>query len=141
MLKSIKVGDYMITHQVKFDATTDLFSAIDLLLEHRIAAAPVVDDQGRLVGLLDQASCLQGILSGAYYEETGGTVGSCMQTSVESVSPRSSVIEVAQRLLGQGCRTLPVVEDGQLLGQISPREVLLAVKEFAQREQSETRDE
>lgn len=134
MLKSIKVRDYMTTHQVTFHADTDLYAAIDLLLEHRLSAAPVVDEQGDLIGLLTEIDCLRGILSGAYYEESGGTVSACMTTRVETVAAELSVIEVAERLLQGGHHHLPVVADGRLLGQISCQDVLRAVKQFAQHE-------
>ena len=74
MLKSIKVRDYMTRHLVTFRSDTDLFTAINRLLEHRISGAPVVDSQGHLIGLLSEGDCLRGILSGAYYESVGGTV-------------------------------------------------------------------
>ena len=61
-------------------------------------------------------------------------VGSCMNAQVETVSPDTSVIEVAERFLRGGHRHLPVVEEGRLLGEISCHDVLLAVKEFAQHE-------
>ena len=141
MLKSIKVRDYMTTHLLTFKADTDLYSAIDLLLEHRISGAPVVDDQGNLIGLLAETDCLRGILSGAYFEETGGLVGAYMNPKVVSVSPETSVIEVAERLLHGGHRRLPVVEEGRLLGQVSCHDVLLAVKEFAQHERHQPRGE
>lgn len=134
MLKSIKVRDYMTTHQVTFRADTDLYTAIDLLLEHRLSAAPVVDEQGDLIGLLTEIDCLRGILSGAYFEETGGTVNACMTTRVETVAAELSVIEVAERLLHGGHSHLPVVVEGRLLGQIGCQDVLRAVKQFAQHE-------
>ncbi len=133
MLRSIRVKDYMTTHLVTFKADTDLYSAINLLIEHRISGAPVVDEQGLLVGLLAETDCLRGILSGAYFEATGGFVGSCMNSEIETVSPETSVIEVAERLLRGGHRRLPVVDNGRLVGQVSCHDVLLAVKEFVQR--------
>lgn len=139
MLKSIKVRDYMTTHLVTFRGDTDLYSAIGLLLEHRISGAPVIDDQGSLIGLLSETDCLRGILSGAYFEETGGVVGAYMNPQVETISAEVSVIEVAERLLHGGHRRLPVVEEGRLLGQISCHDVLRAVKEFAQHEREQSR--
>ena len=103
-----------------------------MLLEHRLSAAPVVDEAGQLLGLLAETDCLRGILSGAYFEQTGGLVGSCMNSQVDTVSPDASVIEVAERFLQGGHRHLPVVEAGRLLGELGCHEVLLAVKEFAQ---------
>lgn len=135
MLKSIKVRDYMTRHLVTFRSDTDLFTAINRLLEHRIAGAPVVDSQGHLIGLLSEGDCLRGILSGAYYEATGGVVSAYMNTEIETISPEVDVIEVSERFLRGRLGRLPVVENGRLVGQISRSDVLRAVKEFAQHDQ------
>ena len=132
MLKSIKVRDYMTRHLVTFRSDTDLFLAIDRLLEHRISGAPVVDSQGHLIGMISDGDCLRGILSGAYYEEVGGSVSGYMSTQVETISPEADIIEVCQRFLRDKRRRFPVVEEGVLVGQISRRDVLRAVKAFAQ---------
>ncbi|MBU3058032.1 MULTISPECIES: CBS domain-containing protein [Pseudomonas] len=139
MLKSIKVRDYMTRHLVTFRSDTDLFTAINRLLEHRISGAPVVDSQGHLIGLLSEGDCLRGILSGAYYESVGGTVtvSGYMTTEVETISPEADIIEVSERFLRGRRRRFPVVEDGRLVGQISRHDVLRAVKEFAQHDQGE----
>ena len=132
MLKSIKVRDYMTRHLVTFRSDTDLFTAINRLLEHRISGAPVVDSQGHLIGMLSESDCLRGILSGAYYEASGGFVSAYMTTEVETVSPDSDIIQVSERFLGSSRRRLPVIEEGCLVGQVSRHDVLRAVKEFAQ---------
>lgn len=134
MLKSIKVRDYMTRHLVTFRPDMNLFTAINRLLEHRISGAPVVDEQGHLVGVLSEGDCLRGILSGAYYEAIGGDVGAYMTTDVEMVSPEADIIEISERFL-RGRGRLPVVEGGCLIGQISRSDVLRAVKEFAQHDQ------
>jgi CBS domain-containing protein len=135
MLKSIKVRDYMTRHLVTFRSDTDLFTAINRLLEPRIAGAPVVDSQGHLIGLLSEGDCLRGILSGAYYEAIGGVVSSYMNTEVETISPETDIIEVSEIFLRGRLGRLPVVENGRLIGQISRSDVLRAVKEFAQHDQ------
>lgn len=132
MLKSIKVRDYMTRHLVTFRSDTDLFTAINRLLEHRISGAPVVDSQGHLIGMLSEGDCLRGILSGAYYEATGGCVSTYMTTDVEAIGPDTDVIELSQRFLSGRRGRLPVIEDGRLIGQVSRHDVLRAVKEFAQ---------
>ena len=137
MLKSIKVRDYMTRHLVTFRSDTDLFTASNRLLEHRISGAPVVDSQGHLIGLLSEGDCLRGILSGAYYEAIGGTVSTYMTTAVETVSPEADIIELSERFLRGRRRRRPVIENGRLVGQISRHDVLRAVKEFAQHEQGE----
>ncbi|MGE8502707.1 CBS domain-containing protein [Ectopseudomonas oleovorans] len=140
MLNSIKVRDYMTRHLVTFRAETDLFTAIHRLLEHRISGAPVVDDQGELIGLLSEGDCLRGILSGAYYEAIGGNVGTYMTKVVETVSPEADIIEVSERFLRGRRRRMPVVEGNRLIGQISRSDVLRAVKAFAQHENNKTQE-
>jgi CBS domain-containing protein len=137
MLKSIKVRDYMTRHLVTFRSDTDLFLAIDRLLEHRISGAPVVDSQGHLIGMISDGDCLRGILSVAYYDEVGGSVSGYMSTQVETISPEADIIEVCQRFLRDKRRRFPVVEEGVLVGQISRRDVLRAVKAFAQHDRGQ----
>lgn len=141
MLKSIKVRDYMTTHLVTFRAETDLFTAINRLLEHRISGAPVVDSQGRLIGLISEGDCLRATLSGAYYESIGGTVGDYMSRNIETIGPETSVIEVSERFLQGKLGRMPVIADGRLVGQISRSDVLRAAKEFAQHEQGRPQSE
>lgn len=102
MLKSIKVRDYMTRHLVTFRSDTDLFTAINRLLEHRISGAPVVDSQGHLIGLLSEGDCLRGILSGAYYEAIGGTVSTYMTTEVETVTLRPTSSSCPSVFCGDG---------------------------------------
>lgn len=133
MLKSVKVQDYMATGLVTFRTETDLFEAINLLLEHRISGAPVTDQHGVLVGLLSEVDCLRAILTLTYHEEeVGGQVKDCMTTDVETVAHDANIVEVAKLFIDKGRRRMPVINDGKLVGQISRRDVLRAVEEFAQ---------
>jgi CBS domain-containing protein len=132
MPKSIKVRDCMTRNPVSFRADTDFMRAIELLLEHRLSAAPVVDAHGLLIGLLSEGDCLRGMLSGSYYDAVGGTVAAYMATAVESVGPETDIIEVAGRFIEGGRHRLLVVENGHLLGLISRHDVLRAIKSFAQ---------
>lgn len=132
MLKSIKVRDYMTRHLVTFRSDTDLFTAINRLLEHRISGAPVIDSQGHLIGMLSEGDCLRGILSGAYYEGAGGCVSAYMTTDVETIGPDVDIIALSERFLSGRRGRLPVIEGGRLIGQVSRHDALRAVKEFAQ---------
>ncbi len=134
MPKSIKVRDCMTLHPVSFSADTDLVRAIDLLLEHRLSAAPVVDEHGLLIGLISEGDCLRGMLAGSYYGAVGGSVTAYMGTVVESVGPETDILEVAARFIDGGRHQLPVTENGRLLGLISRHDVLRAIKAFAQRD-------
>ena len=67
MLKSVQTKDYMSDKIFKVSEQTDLFAAIDMLLEYRLSAAPVVDSDGQVVGIISEADCLKAILTLTYY--------------------------------------------------------------------------
>ncbi len=131
MLKSVKVRDYMTTNLVQFTSQMDLFDAINGLIKHRISGAPVINEAGQLVGVISESDCLKHILSGSYYEEVGGRVSDYMTREPQTVSANTDIIDVARRFIREKRRRYPVVdEDGQLVGQISRRDVLRAVADF-----------
>lgn len=133
MLISVKARDYMATNLITFKADTDLFNAINTLLEYRISGAPVVDDRGQLVGILSDVDCLSAILTLTYHEEEkGGTVGDYMTEAVETIEHDADIIEVSKAFIERDRKRLPVIREGKLVGQISRCDVLRAVEEFAQ---------
>jgi len=132
MLRSVKVRDYMTTHLIVFNPETDLFAAIDVLLGNNISGAPVVNAKGKLVGILSEIDCLKNIVNGSYYdyEALGGTVEEFMVKDVETITPDIDILTIGDRFMNEGRRRFPVVEDGKLLGQISRKDVLRAVRDF-----------
>jgi len=130
MLKSIKVRDYMTTHLVTFKADMDLFEAIATLQEHKISGAPVIDDNGRLIGMLSEGDCLTGVIKDIYYKEAGGRVGDFMTTEVATIGPEDDIVDIAVLFNEKRRRRFPVIDDEQLVGQISQRDILRAVMEF-----------
>jgi len=133
MLRSVKAQDYMCNDLITFTPETDLFEAINALLDNHITGAPVVDSKGDLVGLMSEVDCLKAILTLTYHEEEmGGTVGKYMSDEVYTVNHDADIIKVAEEFINNKRRRLPVVKDGKLIGQISRRDVLRAVENFAQ---------
>ncbi|GGC98411.1 CBS domain-containing protein [Halopseudomonas salina] len=130
MLKIVKVHQYMTADLVCFAADTDLAKAIDQLLQHRISGAPVVDERKQLVGILSEGDCLKGVLTGAYFEEAAVRVGDVMCRTVDTVDVEADIVSVAERFVQTGRRRFPVIDGGKLVGQISRRDILRAVKHF-----------
>jgi len=133
MLRSVKVRDYMTESLITFRPETDLFRAINQLLEYRISGSPVINEKGELVGLLSEVDCLRAILTLTYHEEEkGGVVGDYMTRQVETIEHDADIIAASKIFTENGRRRLPVIHEGKLVGQISRRDVLRAVEEFAQ---------
>lgn len=130
MFRSVKVRDYMNRETVTLSPETHLFAAIDVLLVNRISGAPVADALGNLVGVLSESDCLKGILNEAYFEETCGTVKSLMSEVVETIDADADILKAAAHFVERGRRRLPVTERGRLVGQISRRDLLRALKAY-----------
>lgn len=130
-LKSCLVRDYMAGRLVTFKPDMDVLDAIHKLVHHRIAGAPVVNDQGELVGMLSELDCLKIALNAGYYGDWGGPVGDYMTPNVESVDADMNIIDLAQKFLNSGFRRFPVLRNNRLVGQISRRDVLRALSELA----------
>ena len=130
MLRSVKVRDYMDKEVVTLTPDIHLYKAIDVLLHHRISGAVVVDTQGKLIGMLSESDCLGGILNGVYFEESSDRVGSLMSEAVETIDADADILKAAEHFVKHGRRRLPVIEQGRLVGQISRRDLLRALKTY-----------
>ena len=130
MFRSIRISDYMTESLITVTPATDLLAAVDKLIKHRISGMPVVDN-GQLVGMVSEHDCLSGILKGTYQGEVGGKVSEVMSQQVDTVSLDTDVVAVAETLMRQGRRRLPVVDQsGKLVGQISRCDILRAVRAY-----------
>ena len=132
MLRSVDLKDYMLHDPVKVRVDDDVFEAIHLILIHKISGVCVVDDDDQLAGVLSEMDCLNAILSAVYNEAMyAGPVKQFMTTEVISVRKSDNIVDVASDMLRQKQRRRPVIDDdGKLVGQVSCRQILRAVKEF-----------
>lgn len=131
MLRSVQLRDYMLKNPVTVKANTNLFEAIELIIAHRISGLCVVDDNNMLVGVLSELDCLRAILSATYNEGGVGVVADHMSSEDILVAQADEdIVDVAQDMLLKRKRRRPVVENGRLVGQITLRQILGAVKSF-----------
>ena len=130
-LKSCLVRDYMAGSIVSFKPETDVLDAIHELVRHRIAGAPVVNDQGELVGMLSELDCLKVSLNAGYYGDWGGPVSDFMTPDVETVDADMNIVDLAQKFVDCSFRRFPVLRNNRLVGQISRRDVLRALTTLA----------
>ena len=127
-LASCLVKDYMSKTLVTFKPDTNVLDAIHALVEHRIAGAPVVDDQGNIVGMLSEFDCIKVALQAGYHGDYGGPVADFMTRDVTTVNAEMSIVDLAQKFANEGYRRFPVTDSNRLVGQISRRDVLRALE-------------
>jgi CBS domain-containing protein len=135
------VKDVMTTHVVyaKKDATFKALAA--RMRELRISGFPVVDDVGKVIGVvsaadmltkeaLDGGEGLTGVLSGFLHHKEfakadGLTAADLMTSPAVTVSPDDTVEHAAQLMYSRKLKRLPVVNaGGQLAGIISRTDIL-----------------
>lgn len=107
--------------------------AARILVRRRVSGAPVVDDDGRLLGLLSEYDCLRAVAAAEYehdFHDTVETVGELMTRDCHTLSPDVDLFGVAHEFLQLHVRRLPVLEAGLLIGQVSRRDVMKAALEF-----------
>jgi CBS domain-containing protein len=131
MLKSVNLRDYMLTHPVKVKPDDNIADAMKVIIDNKVSGVCVVDAQGNLAGILSELDCLRATL-GAIYNESGiGQVKEHMTADNLLVAhPDENILDVAQDMLLKKHRRRPVVENGRLIGQITCRQLLSAVKKF-----------
>jgi CBS domain-containing protein len=124
------VKDYMAKNIVTFSPETNVLSAIRTLLRHKISGAPVVDNDNQVIGMVSEKDCMQTFLGSSYYNEMGELVSEIMNSPVVTVDANASIVEVAEKFLNTNYRRFPVLKQGKLIGQISRRDILTAIKKI-----------
>ena len=132
MLRSVSLRDYMLTNPVKVKPGDNVMEAMRAILDNKISGVCVVDDAENLVGILSEMDCLRAVLAAAYNNDTTvGLVRDYMASDNLVVAhPDEDIVDVARDMLAKNKRRRPVVENGRLIGQITCRRLLAAVRGF-----------
>ena len=131
MLQSVNLRDYMLSNPVKVREDDNVLEAMQVIIDNKISGVCGVDTTGTLVGILSELDCLRAVLGAVYNESGVGRVKDYMASDNLVVAhPNEDIVDVAQDMLLKNKRRRPVVEDGKLVGQITCRQLLSAVKKF-----------
>jgi signal transduction histidine kinase len=97
--------------------------AAALIATRNIGATIVSDGAGKLLGIISERDLVRG-LSESGAELLDRSVGGIMTASVVTCAPETSVGDALSLMASHRIRHLPVVQDGEVLGLISIRDVL-----------------
>ena len=125
----MKVRD-IITAQVGSCRTeTNLAEAARIMWDKDCGAAPVLDGEGKVVGMItDRDICMA--LTTRNRLASDVTVGEVINGAVKACAPDDDVSAALKTLRSEQLRRLPVVDDeGKLLGIISLNDVILHSKQ------------
>lgn len=110
-----------------------------VLRDARIGAAIVMDEDGRMAGILSERDIVHGV-AGRGAEVLAEPVSKFMTRDVQTCAPDASVDQLMGQMINGQVRHLPVVDAGALVGVISVGDVvkhglaeILAVRDTLQR--------
>ena len=129
------VKDYMSPNPITATPETTHKQATEIMRERNIHHLPVVDKNGKLVGIVVEADLLAAQPSPAttlsIYEIHGLLsrlqIKELMQSPVHTTSPECPLEEAAELMLREGIGCLPVMKEGQLVGIITDTDIFRAL--------------
>jgi CBS domain-containing protein len=136
-----KVRDVMTRKVVSVPVDATYRRLVDTLLDNNVSAAPVVDAEGFVVGVVSEADLLHKVESGgdqqrppiiirparraAAHKARGMVAAELMSSPAITVGPDTSVVAAARQLEANDIKRLPVIDtDGRLVGVVSRRDLL-----------------
>lgn len=142
----IKVVDVMTKDVIAVRADTPLQEIARLFKERRISAAPVIDSEGEVIGIVSEddlflkqkkvrrlgthAPAIFGQfvepedIAEIYEKARGLTAADVMTKAVATVDPQDQVGQAAGTMMRDGLRSVPVTHDGKLVGVISRSDII-----------------
>ncbi|MBT3310377.1 MAG: CBS domain-containing protein [Desulfobacteraceae bacterium] len=143
----LKAKDIMAREVITVTTSIEIVQAAKILIENNINGLPVVDDDGALVGILCQSdliaqqknipvpslfTLLDGFIPLTSLKKverdiqkiTAITVADAMTEDPVSVNSDTGIGEVAELMVDKNFHSIPVVDDGKLVGIIGKEDVL-----------------
>jgi CBS domain-containing protein len=142
-----KVKDIMTKELITVSPETEIVHATKLLLENRINGVPVTDETGKLVGILCQSDLIAQqkelpvpsfftfmnglipLISMKQFEKqvqkiAATTVAQAMTPNPVTVKSDTDIKEVAALMVDNNFHTIPVVDEGELVGIVGKEDIL-----------------
>lgn len=140
----MKVKDIMTTQVVTVGPDSSIIEIIDLLVEHKISGVPVVNGEGKVIGLVTEYDliykkrlpvspflmyhygeyALEKIPENQKKNLCQAKAADVMTKNVISASEEASVEEVVTLMVEKRVKRVPVLKGNKLVGIVSRRDVL-----------------
>ncbi len=144
----MRTAQDIMTHEViTISPEADITEAARILLDKGVNGLPVVDGEGSLVGIICQSDLVRmqkslpipslftlldgfvplsssALLEAEVKRIAASKVSDAMSTKVVTVAPDMTIDEIAALMVDKKFHTLPVTQDGNLLGIVGKKDVL-----------------
>ena len=143
----MNAADVMVTNVITVGLDACLQDVAHLLLTNRISAVPVVDSDGKVVGIVSEGdlmrraeagtgrrrswwlSLLTGkeVLAAQYVKEHSRKVADVMTRDVITATPDTPLQDIANVLEKNSIKRVPIIKDGKMVGLVSRANLLQAL--------------
>ena len=125
---TVLVKDIMTTNLVLFTVEQSIHEVMNAFIKNKISGGPVVDDQGRLIGVISEADCMKEVSDSRYFNMPilDKTVGHFMTKEVETLPASMTLFDAASRFHQTSRRRFPVLDNNKLVGQVSRKDIVIA---------------
>lgn len=127
MTAALQVRNGMTTDILRLTPADPIRQAVAALVDSRAHAAPVVEADGALCGILTEKDCFRSVLHASYYQEWRGTVADHMTPGAVTIEASEDMVHAAEMFLSLPHRVLPVLDDGKLVGMLERGTVMAAL--------------
>ena len=148
---TMQVRDVMTRNVISVAANETILKAAQLMLQNRISGLPVVDAQGKLVGIVTEGDFLRrgeigtqrqrpkwleflvgpGRLAAEYAHASGRKVDEVMTPDPSTVTEDNSLETVVELMERRRIKRLPVLRDGRMVGIVSRANLMHALASLA----------
>jgi CBS domain-containing protein len=128
----LTVADIMTSQLVIFTPEQSIHEVMRAFIKHRISGGPVVDESGKLVGVISEADCMKEISDSRYFNLPilDKSVAHFMTKEVDTINANTSVFDAASLFSKSSRRRYPVMENNRLVGQVSRKDIVIAALEM-----------
>ena len=126
----MKARDIMTSPVITVSPDMPVPAAAALLDSHGFTAAPVVDAGGQLIGVVNEADLVRSPVVPDWWliqRQPDPTVEQIMTSPATTMRSDDDLSDVVTAMLDARIRSIPIVDDGELVGIVTQRDVLRLV--------------
>jgi len=135
----MKASDVMVSNVITVGPNANVADVARLLLANRISAVPVIDDEGRLIGIVSEGDLMRRVeanterrrswfieqfgakrtLAADYVKSHATRVDDIMTRKVITATPDTALCDIASLLESNGIKRVPIMRGGKVVGIVS----------------------
>ena len=120
------VSDTMNSNVIILNPKDSIKKALNLMNKNNINGSPVVDENGKLIGVLVKADIYRFLIEEGHYDTC--PVEWVMTKEVFTASKEEDVISIAKKILAKDIIAMPIVDSSmKVLGMVSIDDILKAL--------------